>query len=188
MFAIAVVGAFVFRTASAAVLWNEAISGDLSNNLASPTAFGTVANTTYTVTGTIGPGDVVDTVSFVVPPASILETFIVRSFPPGDTPSSEPFSLRRGPGDFSDVIEFGNFPEVSPPGFDLLRINSKPGPQGPGIYSLSVGHPSLGEIPQTRSYLVELTVVPEPSIATFCLCLGVLLWLGARVPRAEGGE
>jgi|RhiMetStandDraft_4_1073278.scaffolds.fasta_scaffold110632_1 hypothetical protein len=32
MLAIAAVGAFVFRTASAVVLWDEAISGDLSNN------------------------------------------------------------------------------------------------------------------------------------------------------------
>ena len=104
----------------------------------------------------------VDTVSFVVPPDSILTTLSCvpfrREIPVAQSPSHSEGSLRRGPGDFSDVIEFGNFTDVFPPAFDLLSRNSKPEPQVQGIYSLSAGHPSVGEIPQTRSYLVELTV------------------------------
>ena len=183
IFAMAILGVFLAaRGASGAVLWDESVSSDLSNDWATPTTGGTITNGTYFITGTIGPSDLVDAVSFVVPQGATLTTFIVRSFPPGSSFSSAPFSLRRGPGDFSEVIEFGNFPSLAPPGIDLLQFSSVPGPQGPGIYALSVGHPSLA-LPETRSYQVEFTVaaVPEPSTASLLLLAIALLWLGLMV-------
>jgi hypothetical protein len=186
LFVVALLGMLAAQGARGTVLWDESIGGDLSNDWAAPTATGTAASGTYSIMGTIGPGDLVDALSFVVPAGDALTTFVVRSFPPGATFSSAPFSLRRGPGDFSEVIEFGNFVSLAPPGIDLLQFSSMPGPQGPGIYALSVGHPSLaGAFPETRSYQVEFTTgaVPEPSAATLFLCATAFLWLGSRAAR-----
>jgi len=182
------IAALLSPSASAAVLWEEAIDGELSGDIAGPTAAGSVAPGTHSILGSIGPGDVVDAVSFVVPADNVLTSFVVLSFPPGDLFSSAPFALRRGPGDFSEVIEFGNYASASPPGFDLLKVSSAPGPQGPGAYALSVGHPALGAIPETRSYVVEFTTaVPEPTSVALLLCGAALLWLVSGGPRRARG-
>ena len=68
IFAMAILGVFLAaRGASGAVLWDESVSSDLSNDWATPTTGGTITNGTYFITGTIGPSDLVDAVSFVVP-------------------------------------------------------------------------------------------------------------------------
>ena len=98
LFVVALLGMLGAQGATGTVLWDESIGGDLSNNWASPTATGTVASGTSPVMGTIGPSDLVDALSFVVPAGDALTTFVVRSFPPGSTFSSAPFRCVAGRG------------------------------------------------------------------------------------------
>src|ERR1700733_1808019 len=69
----------------ASVLWNESVSGDLSNNQAAPNAF-ILAPGTNSVIGSVGTGDTQDWVSVTVPAGDTLSSYVLASYsaPGGD--------------------------------------------------------------------------------------------------------
>jgi hypothetical protein len=174
----------------ASVLWNESVSGDLSNNQAAPNTF-TLAPGTNSVIGSVGTGDTQDWVSVTVPAGDALTGYVLASFssPGGDqqgftgfqvgssfvgsafTASSYAGYAHYGPGATNPSTPLSNV------GTDLLPTMAQNGPGqaaagatgftqpiGPGNYTFLIQQ--LGG-PTNYQFDFNVTAVPEP--ASLCL-------------------
>lgn len=191
-------GLFAATAASAAVLHDEALNGDLSNLAATPTAMGTLALGTSTVAGRLqiirpedGSEDALDFFSFVVA-AGTQVSAITLNFSQTGYPDGANLSLFAGPDASAPAAALGSLNTRSAGlanGADLLATPAfnLGAPLLAGSYTVDLdgSGPRLG----LGSYSVHITVVdpnaqhqvPEP--ATGLLAAGSLLALAASRRR-----
>lgn len=174
------------HTAQAAVIWDEASNGDLSNAALAPSQLGVLPTGTSTVKGSIGlfwTADPGDKLSFTVADGFQLDGIVFTDYEPGTFYDYTPISLYSGsaasPGDaplnFINLAHFGE-------GIDFLDFNQLHGPLPAGTYVLSLdGIQQNVAVDERSSHAIDFNVaaVPEPSAMALALCgLGALVLLG----------
>lgn len=147
--------------ADAVTIWSEPVNGDLSTSQSSPTALGTLSlgnNSLYLDdSGSLYDRDYF---TFTVPPGHVLDQFQLSGFSSSNLSGFVSIGLGTGtvPSQGSSV-EFINW---NRPDRDLLQFDSKPGPQPPGDYVVSLSYFRAA----TTDYSLWTTAVidiPEPS-------------------------
>ena len=169
------------QTSYGAVVYNEGTSGDLSGNLAAPTAIASI-NGDNTVIGGVGNngntgatnGSDADYFSLVVPAGRSLTSITVDSYLfSGGNPGSSFFGYVAGTGftgqGGGDVDAFQLF------NAGTGNLISSSLPLGPGTYSFWIQETT----PTTVNYQLTFTQVPEPATAGM-LALGSLVFVGMR--------
>ncbi|MBX9791488.1 MAG: PEP-CTERM sorting domain-containing protein [Pirellulales bacterium] len=188
----------VAASGRAATIWNEGVSGDLSDNQAAPNALA-VAFGKNSIIGTAGGGNIQDWVSLQVPAGLKLKQIVLAAyastdaqgftgFQPGVSFVGSPFV----PGSYAGYAHFGTGATnpVVPTnlvGQDLLPIMADPvaaagstgfvPPLGPGTYTFLIQQ--LGAL---TNYQFDYVVAPEPS-TMMLVGLGALAlapWLRRR--------
>jgi hypothetical protein len=197
-----VVGTVVFLATArlpAAVLWNEGISGDLSNNQLAPTALVMNAGIN-SVLGTVGFGDSQDFVSFMIPAGFQLSAVVLAAyaspdlqgftgFAPGATFAGDPFNPASylGYAHFGTGAQNGPLPPANLVGQDILPIMGSP-VTAPGSMGFPNPLPSgtytflIQQLGSATSYQFDynVTAVPEPSLLAMLGC-GILLLAQRRL-------
>jgi hypothetical protein len=170
----------------ASVLWNESVSGDLSNNQAAPNTF-ILAPGTNSVIGSVGTGDTQDWVSVTIPAGDTLSGYVLASYsaPGGDQQGFTGFQVGSAfvgsaftAGSYAGYAHYGpgaTNPSVplSNVGTDLLPTMAQNGPGqaaagatgftqpiGPGSYTFLIQ-----QLGGTTNYQFDFDVsaVPEPA-------------------------
>ena len=203
----AAVCALLATAPARATIYNEAVSGDLSNDPAAPTAL-TLTPGLNSVIGTVagfpqfGGTDPQDWVSFTIPTGFVMTSYVnsiygsaddqgFTGFQFGSSFSGDEFTA----GSYAGYAHFGTGatnPDGSPPsstvGVDLLPLmaNSSfaPGatgfnpPLGPGTYTFLIQQGN----PSTTSYQFDMTLrsVPEAGSSLCLLGMGGLAILALR--------
>jgi hypothetical protein len=119
-------------------LYDESVSGDLSNNQAAPTPL-TLAPGTNAVKGTVGGADMQDWIMLHVPTGMTLSSIVLASYVPGDSQGFTGFqrgtSFVNSPFTASSYVGYahfgigatnGNLPPTNLVGADLLPIMADP--------------------------------------------------------------
>jgi len=183
-----------------AIIFDEAVSGDLSNDKAAPTAL-TLTPGLNSVIGTVAGfppagSDPQDWVSFTIPTGFVMTSYVnskygseddqgFTGFQVGSSFSGDEFTA----GNYAGYAHFGTGatnPDGSPPsstvGVDLLPLMANPSfapgatgftpPLAAGTYTFLI---QQGD-PSTTSYQFDMTVrsVPEPGSSLCLLVLGGL--------------
>jgi len=188
-----------------AIIFDEAVSGDLSNDKAAPTAL-TLTPGSNSVIGTVNgfpPGtDAQDWVSFTIPTGFVMTSYVnskygseddqgFTGFQVGSSFSGDEFTA----GNYAGYAHFGTGatnPDGSPPsstvGVDLLPLMADPSfapgatgftpPLTAGTYTFLIQQGN----PVTTSYQFDMTVrsVPEPGSSLCLLVLGGLAILALQ--------
>ena len=200
----AAVCALLVAAPAKATVYDEAISGDLSNNPAAPTAL-TLTPGLNSVIGTVSGfdnGDGQDWVSFTIPTGFVMTSYInskyvsaddqgFTGFQSGSSFSGDPFMAISYAGYAHFGTEATN-PDGTPPlstvGVDLLPLMANPlfapgttgftPPLGAGTYTFLI---QQGD-PVTTGYRFNMTLrsVPEPGSSLCLLGLGGLAILALR--------
>ena len=202
-----VVCALLVAAPAKATLYNEAVSGDLSNNPAAPTAL-TLTPGLNSVIGTVNgfpPGtDPQDWVSFTIPTGFVMTSYINSKYVSADDQGFTGFQF--GSSFLGDVFTAGSYagyahfgtgatnPDTSPPsstvGVDLLPLMADPSfapgatgftpPLAAGTYTFLIQQGN----PVTTSYRFNMNVrsvsVPEPGSSLCLLGMGGLAILALR--------
>jgi len=189
-----------------AIIFDEAVSGDLSNDKANPTALTLMPGLNSgigTVAGFPPAGsDPQDWVSFTIPTGFVMTSYVnskygsdddqgFTGFQSGSSFSGDEFTA----GNYAGYAHFGTGatnPDGSPPsstvGVDLLPLMANPSfapgttgftpPLGAGTYTFLI---QQGD-PSTTSYQFDMTVrsVPEPGSSLCLLVLGGLAILALQ--------
>jgi hypothetical protein len=183
-----------------AIIFDEAVSGDLSNNKAAPTAL-TLTAGSNSVIGTVNgfpPGgtDPQDWVSFTIPTGFVMTSYVNAKYDSTDPQGFTGFQFGSSfsgdefmAGSYAGYAHFGTAatnPDGTPPastvGVNLLPLMADPSfapgttgftpPLGPGTYTFLIQQGN----PVTTSYQFDMTVrsVPEPGSSLCLLVLGGL--------------
>jgi hypothetical protein len=187
-----------------AIIFDEAVSGDLSNNQAAPTALTLTAgsNSVIGVVNGFDNGDGQDWVSFTIPTGFVMTSYVnskygstddqgFTGFQSGSSFSGDPFVA----GSYAGYAHFGTgatnpdgTPPVSTVGVDLLPLMANPSfapgatgftpPLHAGTYTFLI---QQGDN-ETTSYQFDMTVrsVPEPGSSLCLLVLGGLAIFALR--------
>jgi hypothetical protein len=199
----AAVCALLAAAPAKAIIFDEAVSGDLSNNQLAPTAL-TLTPGSNSVIGTVNgfpPGtDAQDWVSFTIPTGFVMTSYVnskydsaddqgFTGFQSGPSFSGDPFKE----GSYAGYAHFGTdatnpLPPSSTVGVDLLPLMANPSfapgttgftpPLGAGTYTFLI---QQGD-PVTTGYQFDMTVrpVPEPGSSLCLLVLGGLAIFALR--------
>jgi PEP-CTERM motif len=203
----AVVCALLATAPAKATIYDEAVSGDLSNNQLAPTAL-TLTPGANSVIGTVNgfpPGtDAQDWVSFTIPTGFVMTSYVnskydstddqgFTGFQFGSSFSGDPFVA----GSYAGYAHFGfeaTNPDGTPPkstiGVDLLPLMANPSfapgttgftpPLHAGTYTFLI---QQGD-PVTTNYQFDMNVrsvqAPEPGSSLFLLSMGGLAILALR--------
>ena len=201
----AAVCALLAATPAKATIYDEAVSGDLSNNQAAPTAL-TLTPGSNSVIGTVNgfpPGtDPQDWVSFTIPSGFVMTSYVnskygsaddqgFTGFQSGSSFSGDPFVA----GSYAGYAHFGTdatnpLPPSSTVGVNLLPLMANPSfsvgatgftrPLAAGTYTFLI---QQGD-PSTTSYQFDMNVrsvsVPEPGSSLCLLGMGGLAILALR--------
>jgi len=202
----AAVCALLAAAPAKAIIFDEAVSGDLSNNKAAPTAL-TLTPGLNSVIGTVAGfppegTDPQDWVSFTIPAGFVMTSYVnskyvstdeqgFTGFQFGSSFSGDPFVA----GSYAGYAHFGTGatnPDGSPPsstvGVDLLPLMANPSfapgatgftpPLAAGTYTFLIQQGN----PVTTSYQFDMTVtpVPEPGSSLCLLGMGGLAILALR--------
>jgi PEP-CTERM motif len=188
-----------------AIIFDEAVSGDLSNNQLAPTAL-TLTPGSNSVIGSVNgfpPGtDAQDWVSFTIPTGFVMTSYVnsgyvsaddqgFTGFQSGSSFSGDPFTA----GSYAGYAHFGfaaTNPDGTPPsttvGVDLLPLMANPSfapgatgfspPLHAGTYTFLIQQGN----PTTTSYQFDMNVrsVPEPGSSLCLLGIGGLVILALR--------
>ncbi len=160
--------------ANAAVIWDEGVNGDLSNDeLAAPTVLGALAVGSNEVIATIDPFaspiDEFDSFTFDVPAGTILDQVILTSystFTGGDGTSG--IVAWDGPNATAPFLGGAGF-GAADAGSDIITTYDPSGDLGPGTYTFSIrefGGPGA-------SYSLDFVVVPTPGAAGLLAVAGL---------------
>ena len=207
----AAVCALLAAAPAKAIIFDEAVSGDLSNNKAAPTAL-TLTPGSNSVIGTVNgfpPGtDAQDWVSFTIPTGFVMTSYVNSKYGSDDPQGFTGFQV--GSSFLGDEFTAGNYagyahfgtgatnPDGTPPsstvGVDLLPLMADPSfapgatgftpPLAAGTYTFLIQQGN----PFTTSYQFDMTVrsVPEP-VSSLCLlgmgCLAIFALSGALACR-----
>jgi len=201
----AVVCALLAAAPAKATIYDEGVSGDLSNNQAAPTAL-TLTAGSNSVIGTVNgfpPGtDPQDWVSFTIPTGFVMTSYVnskygsaddqgFTGFQSGSSFSGDPFVA----GSYAGYAHFGTdatnpLPPSSTVGVNLLPLMANPSfsvgatgftrPLAAGTYTFLI---QQGD-PSTTSYQFDMNVrsvsVPEPGSSLCLLGMGGLAILALR--------
>jgi len=202
----AAVCALLAAAPAKATIYDEAVSGDLSNNQLAPTAL-TLTLGSNSVIGTVngfppGGSDPQDWVSFTIPTGFVMTSYVnskygstddqgFTGFQSGSSFSGDPFVA----GSYAGYAHFGTgatnpLPPSSTVGVDLLPLMANPSfsvgatgftrPLAAGTYTFLI---QQGD-PATTSYQFDMTVrsvsVPEPGSSLCLLGVGGLATLALR--------
>ena len=201
----AAVCALLAATPAKATIYDEAVSGDLSNNQAAPTAL-TLTPGSNSIIGTVNgfpPGtDPQDWVSFTIPTGFVMTSYVnskygsaddqgFTGFQSGSSFSGDPFVA----GSYAGYAHFGTdatnpLPPSSTVGVNLLPLMANPSfsvgatgftrPLAAGTYTFLI---QQGD-PSTTSYQFDMNVrsvsVPEPGSSLCLLGMGGLAILALR--------
>ena len=189
--AVLALGAVGASGAGAAVVWDEAVNGDLSGDGGSPTPLAFPVGTS-TVSATSVAGDR-EYARFTIPPGLALESVFLRSYTGADglsfigTQRGSTFTEPPGAANPANLLGYTHFgPGAGNVGADILpAMGSGFGsqgftpPLGPGDYSLWMQQ--TGSIP--TGYTFDFVVTPEPSTAALAgLAAAGLLCRRRQVP------
>jgi PEP-CTERM motif len=178
-----------------ATVYDEAISGDLSNNPAAPNAL-TLTPGLNSVIGTVSGfdnGDGQDWVSFTIPTGFVMTSYINSKYVSADDQGFTGFQSGSSfSGDPFVAISYATNPDLTPPvstvGVDLLPLMADPSfapgttgftpPLAAGTYTFLI---QQGD-PVTTGYQFDMTVrsVPEPGSSLCLLGMGGLAILALR--------
>jgi hypothetical protein len=186
----------------AAVLYNEGVSGDLSNNQLAPTAR-VPALGINSVLGTVfGGGDSQDWISLSIPAGLQLSSVVLAAYAAADAQGFTGFTLGGTfPGDtfnpasylgyshFGTFAQNGSYPPINLVGQDILPIMHDP-VAAPGSLGFPLSLPSgtytflIQQLGASTSYQFDyvLTAVPEPGSLALLGC-GILLLARRRLRR-----
>ena len=200
----AAVFALLVAAPAKAILFDEAVSGDLSNDKGAPTAL-TLTPGSNSVIGTVngfGNGDPQDWVSFTIPTGFVMSSYVnskynstdpqgFTGFQFGSSFSGDEFAA----GNYAGYAHFGTAatnPDGSPPsstvGVDLLPLMADPSfapgaigfnpPLGPGTYTFLIQQGN----DVTTGYQFDMTLrsVPESGSSLCLLGMGGLAILALR--------
>ena len=206
LFSAAVCALLAAAPAKATILYDEAVSGDLSNDQLAPTAL-TLTPGLNSVIGTVNgfpPGgtDPQDWVSFTIPTGFVMTSYVNSKYDSTDEQGFTGFQF--GSSFLGDVFTAGSYagyahfgtgatnPDGSPPsstvGVNLLPLMADPSfapgttgftpPLAAGTYTFLI---QQGD-PVTTGYQFDMTVrsVPEPGSSLCLLAMGGLAILALR--------
>jgi len=156
----------------AALIWDESINGDLSNNELAPTDLPALNPGSNRLVGSIGtwwssdPGDVF---RFTVPSGYRLSEFVLESYDDGTYYDYLPVSLHRGASVSDPYVEFILLTDWGS-GTDLLQFDSAPGPQPAGVYTVDISSIEQGTGVDERSlYSIDMKMEAIPAPGAFLL-------------------
>ena len=188
-----------------AIIFDEAVSGDLSNNQLAPTAL-TLTPGLNSVIGTVSgfpPGtDAQDWVSFTIPTGFVMTSYVnskygseddqgFTGFQVGSSFSGDEFTA----GNYAGYAHFGTGatnPDGTPPsstvGVDLLPLMADPSfapgaigftpPLGAGTYTFLIQQGN--DVTTGYQFDMTLRAVPEPGSSLCLLGIGVLVTFALR--------
>ena len=200
----AAVCALLAAAPAKATLYDEAVSGDLSNDKGAPTAL-TLTTGSNSVIGTVngfGNGDPQDWVSFTIPTGFVMTSYVNSTYDSTDDQGFTGFQAGSSfsgdefvAGSYAGYAHFGNEatnPDGTPPkstvGVNLLPLMANPSfapgttgftpPLHAGTYTFLI---QQGD-PSTTNYQFDMNVrsVPEPGSSLYLLGMGVLPILALR--------
>jgi hypothetical protein len=202
----AAVCALLAAAPAKATMYNEAVSGDLSNNQAAPTAL-TLTPGSNSVIGTVngfppGGSDPQDWVSFTIPTGFVMTSYVNSKYVSTDDQGFTGFQFGSSfsgvvftAGSYAGYAHFGTGatnPDGSPPsstvGVDLLPLMALPSfapgaagftpPLAAGTYTFLIQQGN----PVSTSYEFDMTVrsVPDPGSSLCLLGMGGLATLALR--------
>ncbi len=187
------------RANAQTVLWNEGVSGDLSNTQASPNMF-TLSSGVNEVIGTVGTGDTQDWLTLTVPTGFQLSSVVLASYSSTDVQgftgfatgptfagSSTSAGSYLGYAHFGTAAGNGSLPIANLVGADLLAIMQNPA-ANPGALGftdpLQAGSYAflIQQLGATTAYQFNytLTATPEPGTIALVLVGGMLCWFRCR--------
>jgi hypothetical protein len=170
----------------AAILYNEAISGDLSNNQAAPNAFGLLAGTN-SIVGTVSNLDTQDWVALTVPAGNQLISLVLQSYSSSDAQgftgvqagssfvgSTGSAASYLGYAHFGTGATNGNLPPTNLVGADLLPLMGNTSiafgaigftpPLSAGTYTFLIQ-----QLGSATTYQFDYNVAPLPEPSTLAL-------------------
>jgi hypothetical protein len=170
----------------AIILWNESVSGDLSNTQASPNMF-TLSSGVNTVIGSVGTGDTQDWLTLTVPAGFQLSSVVLASYQSTDVQGFTGFSTGPtfagsvnsagsylGYSHFGTAAANGSLPVANLIGVDILPIMANPlaapgsvgftDPLHSGSYAFLIQ-----QLGATTSYEFDYTVTPTPEPGVLAL-------------------
>ncbi|MEM6333981.1 MAG: PEP-CTERM sorting domain-containing protein [Planctomycetota bacterium] len=151
LFATAFAAAFVTATASAAVVWDEGVDGDLSNVEATPTDIGTLSLGSNTVTASVFGRD---NFTFALPAGSAIGSIILDAFVDAASPTNTT-SLELASGTDTIVPDVTGIMGAAFVGQDIIFGQPDLGDPNYSIQFVEFG---------TESTLtIDIIVVPEPA-------------------------
>ena len=189
--------------APASTIWNEGVSGDLSDNQAAPNAFN-LASGTNAIVGTVGGGNSQDWVALTVPAGLELSSLVLAGYQSADSQGftgvqagtsfvGSPFSATSylGYAHFGTAATNGALPPTNLIGADLLPLMGNAtlaagaagfsGPLQSGTYTFLIQQ--LGGL-TNYEFDYNLVAVPEPpSLVLTVLCITTLAFRRRRHVR-----
>lgn len=190
------------RTDAQIVLWNEGVSGDLSNTQGSPNMF-TLSSGVNEVIGTVGTGDTQDWLTLTVPVGFQLSSVVLASYSSTDVQGFTGFAAGPtfagsassagsylGYSHFGTAAGNGSLPVANLVGADLLAIMKNPladpgalgftDPLQAGSYAFLIQ-----QLGATTAYQFNytLTATPEPGTIALGLVGGMLCWFRFRAGK-----
>ncbi len=183
------------QTDAQTLLWNEGVSGDLSNTQGSPNMF-TLSSGVNEVIGSVGTGDTQDWLTLTVPVGFQLSSVVLASYSSTDVQgftgfaagptflgSSTSAGSYLGYSHFGTAAGNGSLPVANLVGADLLAIMQNPAAD-PGALGfadpLQAGSYAflIQQLGATTAYQFNytLTATPEPGTIALGLMGGMLCW------------
>jgi len=194
--------AFAASTApsAAAILWDETVSGDLSDAQTSPTALVLVTGTNSILGAVDGDNDLQDFVSVTVPEGTTLDSVTLAAYVSpdlqgflgvqvGPTFVGSPFVAGSfaGYAHYGTAAQNGSYPATNLVGANMLPIMADPAaapgatgltvPLGPGTYTFLIQ-----QFGDPTNYQFDYVVVPEPA-SLLLLVSGIALLASLRRRR-----
>jgi hypothetical protein len=200
----AAVCALLVASPAKAIIFDEAVSGDLSNNKATPTAL-TLTPGSNSVIGTVngfGNGDPQDWVSFTIPTGFVMTSYVNSKYNSTDPQGFTGFQVGSSfsgneflAPSYAGYAHFGTGatnPDGTPPsstvGVDLLPLMADPSfapgaigftpPLGAGTYTFLIQQGN--DVTTGYQFDMTLRAVPEPGSSLCLLGIGVLVTFALR--------